>query len=160
MSAIYPLTLLYDAGCPVCALEMDHLRARNEAGRLVFVDISAAGFDPTPYGATFEAMDAEIHAVRADGQLMKGVQVLRLAYEAVGLGWVMRPVGWGPLRGASDVAYRLFARHRRTISRVAAPLIHGVRAVRARQMARAMRQCADGACSLDPKADHNEGRRT
>ena len=25
----YPLTLFYDAGCPVCALEMDHLRARN-----------------------------------------------------------------------------------------------------------------------------------
>ncbi len=156
MSTIYPLILLYDAGCPVCALEMDHLRARNAAGRLAFVDISAPGFDPTPYGATLAQMDAEIHALRADGQLMKGVQVLRLAYEAVGLGWVMRPVGWGPLRGASDVAYRLFARHRRSISRVAAPLINGVRTLRARQMARRMRRCAGGACPVD----HNEGRST
>lgn len=155
MSAIYPLTLLYDAACPVCALEMDHLRARNDAGRLAFVDISAPGFDPTPYGATLAQMDAEIHALAADGRLMKGVQVLRLAYEAVGLGWVMRPVGWGPLRGVSDVAYRLFARHRRTVSRVAAPLIDGVRALRARQMARRMRRCAGGACTMD----HNdEGR--
>lgn len=155
MSAIYPLTVLYDAACPVCALEMDHLRARNAAGRLVFVDIGAPGFDPAPYGATLAQMDAEIHALRADGQLMKGVQVLRLAYEAVGLGWVMRPVGWGPLRGVSDVAYRLFARHRHTISRVAAPLIDGVRACRARQMARRMRQCAEGgACTVD----HEEGR--
>lgn len=154
MSAIYPLTLLYDAACPVCALEMDHLRARNDAGRLVFVDISAPGFDPTPYGASYEAMDAEIHALRADGQLMKGVQVLRLAYEAVGLGWVMRPAGWGPLRGPADVAYRAFARHRRTISRAAAPLIEGVRALRAWQMARRMRRCAEGACTMD----RNEGR--
>ncbi|MEQ1806344.1 MAG: DCC1-like thiol-disulfide oxidoreductase family protein [Burkholderiaceae bacterium] len=40
MSSIYPLTLLYDATCPVCALEMDHLRSRNAAGQLVFVDRS------------------------------------------------------------------------------------------------------------------------
>ncbi|MBL0730372.1 thiol-disulfide oxidoreductase DCC family protein [Piscinibacter sp. HJYY11] len=154
MSAIYPLTLLYDAACPVCALEMDHLRARNDAGRLVFVDISAPGFDPTPFGASLEAMDAEIHALRADGQLMKGVQVLRLAYEAVDLGWVMRPVGWGPLRGPADVAYRVFARHRRTISRAAAPLIDGVRALRAWQMARRMRQCSGGTCTVH----QDEGR--
>jgi predicted DCC family thiol-disulfide oxidoreductase YuxK len=153
MSNIYPLTLLYDAACPVCALEMDHLRARNDAGRLAFVDISAPGFDPAPYGATFAEMDAQIHAVRADGQLMKGVQVLRLAYEAVGLGWVMRPVGFAPLRGPSELAYRLFARHRRTISRIAAPLIDGVRACCARQMARRMRDCADGACTMS----RNEG---
>ncbi|HEY0817295.1 MAG TPA: DUF393 domain-containing protein [Rhizobacter sp.] len=156
MSNIYPLTLLYDAACPVCALEMDHLRARNDAGRLVFVDISAPGFDPAPYGATLAAMDAEIHAVRADGQLMKGVQVLRLAYEAVGLGWVMRPAGWAPLRGPADLAYRAFARHRRTISRVAAPLIDGVRALRAWQTARRMRRCAQGTCTVN----RDEGRTT
>ena len=156
MNTIYPLTLLYDAACPVCALEMDHLRARNDAGRLVFVDISAPGFDPTPYGACLDAMNAEIHALRADGQLMKGVQVLRLAYEAVGLGWVMRPAAWGPLRGPAEVAYRVFARNRRTISRAAAPLIDAVRALRARQMARRMQQCAGGACSVD----QDEGRTT
>jgi predicted DCC family thiol-disulfide oxidoreductase YuxK len=154
VSHIYPLTLLYDAACPVCALEMDHLRARNDAGRLVFIDISAPGFDPAPYGATLAEMDAEIHALRADGQLMKGVQVLRLAYEAVGLGWVMRPAGWAPLRGPADVAYRLFARHRRTISRAAAPLIDGVRALRAWQATRRMRRCARGACTVN----HDEGR--
>ena len=26
--ATYPLTLFYDAACPVCSLEMDHLRER------------------------------------------------------------------------------------------------------------------------------------
>lgn len=139
----YPLTLLYDAGCPVCSLEMDHLRARNDAGRLVFVDITAPGFDPAPYGATLEAMNAEIHARRADGEVIHGVQVLRLAYEAVGLGWVFRPTAWPPLRVASEVAYRLFARYRQPISRATAPLIDGLRTLRARRMAERMRECGE-----------------
>jgi predicted DCC family thiol-disulfide oxidoreductase YuxK len=148
MSAVYPLTLLYDATCAVCSLEMDHLRSRNAAGRLLFIDISAPGFDPAPFGATLDDMNAEIHARRADGQLIRGVQVLRLAYEAVGLGWVLRPTAWAPLRGLSEVGYRLFARHRISISRHAAPLINGIRRLRAHSMARRMRSCQAGACDL------------
>lgn len=155
MSATYPLTLLYDASCPVCSLEMDHLRARNQQGLLVFIDIHAAGFDPAPFGATLADMNAEIHARRADGEVIRGVQVLRLAYEAVGLGWVLRPTAWWPLRALSEEGYRLFARHRMRISRHAAPLIGAVRQLRARSMARRMRECHGGACDL-PSQD--EGR--
>ncbi len=146
MSANYPLTLLYDARCAVCALEMDHLRERGQQrgdGRLVFIDISAPGFDPLPYGATLAAMNAEIHAIRPDGSVLRGVPVLRLAYAAVGLGWVLRPTGWAPLRPLFDAGYRVFARHRQTLSRVAAPLIQGLRAHR---MAQRMKACQAGAC--------------
>ena len=152
MAATYPLTLLYDAQCPVCSLEMDHLRSLNQEGKLVFVDITAPGFDPAPYGVPLAAMDAEIHARRADGQVIRGVQVLRLAYEAVGLGWVMRPTAWAPLRALSDVGYRIFARHRREISRVAAPVITAIRAHRARRMAARMRDCASGGCDLPERS--------
>ena len=158
MSMIYPLTLLYDASCSVCSLEMDHLRSRNAEGLLRFIDITATGFDPAPYRATLAEMNAEIHARRADGQVIRGVQVLRLAYEAVGLGWVLKPTGWAPLRAVSEAGYRLFARHRRTVSRVAAPLINALRAHRARRMAERMRECveggANGACSLDNQGDN------
>lgn len=134
MDTIYPLTLLYDANCAVCSLEMDHLRSLNAEGRLHFVDISAPGFDPTPYGVLLSAMDAEIHAR---------------------LGWVLRPTAWAPLRGLSDVGYRLFARHRRRISRAAAPLIQAIRSHRARRMAERMRECAGGACEMP---EHNNRR--
>jgi len=154
MSAVYPLTLLYDAQCAVCSLEMDHLRSRNHEGKLQFVDITEPGFDPAPYGATLAAMNAEIHARRADGQVISGVQVLRLAYEAVGLGWVFRPTAWAPLRAFSEAGYRVFARHRQPISRVAAPLINLLREGRARRLAKRMRECAAGACNID-----NHGRR-
>ncbi|HET7792111.1 MAG TPA: DUF393 domain-containing protein [Rhizobacter sp.] len=154
MNTVYPVTLLYDASCPVCALEMDHLRARNHEGRLRFVDISAAGFDPAPYGATLAEMDAELHACGADGRLVVGVPALRLAYETVGLGWVMRPTGWGPFRPLADAGYRLFARHRRRISAAAAPVIDAIRAHRARRMAERMRRCAEGQCEV-----HHHDRR-
>jgi predicted DCC family thiol-disulfide oxidoreductase YuxK len=148
----HPLTLLYDAACPVCALEMDHLRARNGAGRLAFVDISQPGFDPTPYGASLAAMDAEIHGVWADGTPVRGLEALRLAYAAVGLGWVLRPTGLAPLRPLFDAGYRLFARYRRPISRAAAPLIEALRRHRARRVAAGIARCHAGLCARpDPK---------
>jgi len=153
MTATYPLALLYDAQCPVCSLEMDHLRERCRDGRLQFVDISRPGFDAARFGLTFEAVDAEIHGIRPDGSVLKGVEVLRLAYAAAGLGWVMRPTGWAPLRPLFDIGYRVFARHRRRISIAAAPLIDAVRAQRARRMARAMHDCGAGACNVDRSAD-------
>ena len=151
--AVYPLTLLYDGACPVCSLEMDHLRARNVAGKLAFVDIATPGFDPTPWGATWAEMNASIHAVRADGSVITGVEVLRLAYLAVGLGWLLAPTGWAPLKPAFEAGYLVFARHRRTLSRLAAPLIVAVRNRRARHMASRMQACADGACKRADEVD-------
>lgn len=150
----YPLTLFYDAACPVCSLEMDHLRARCRDGRLRFEDISQPGFDAARFGLTHDAVDAEIHGIRPDGTVLKGVEVLRLAYAAAGLGWVMRPTGWTPLRPMFDRGYRLFARHRRRISAAAAPLIDAIRAQRARRVAQAMRDCSAGACRVDQHHEH------
>jgi predicted DCC family thiol-disulfide oxidoreductase YuxK len=150
----YPLTLLYDGACPVCELEMSHLRARCVDGRLVFVDISAPGFDAARYGLTLAQLNAEIHALRPDGSVLTGAEVLRLAYDAAGLGWVLRATAWKPLKPAFDAAYRVFARHRQTISRTLAPLIHGARVLRsrqrARQMAQRMQACHQGRCDTHP----------
>jgi predicted DCC family thiol-disulfide oxidoreductase YuxK len=135
MPTDYPLKIFYDASCPVCALEMDELRARDAAGRLELVDMSASGFDAACHGFTHADLDAAIHAVRPDGSVVRGMPALRLAYVAAGLGWLLRPTGFGPLRPAFDAAYRIFARHRKTISRTLAPAIAAVRAHRQRRSA-------------------------
>jgi len=155
----YPLTLFYDAACPVCSLEMDHLRERDAAKRLLFIDIGAPGFDAAAYGVTLQAMNAEIHAKRPDGSMLKGVEVLRLAYEAVGLGWVLRASAWPLLRPAFDVAYSSFARHRIAISSAAAPLIRSLRNLRARRALRRMRECGSGACAAGHATGHATDRR-
>jgi predicted DCC family thiol-disulfide oxidoreductase YuxK len=146
----YPLTLLYDGTCPVCNLEMDNLKARSSEGLLRFVDISLPGFDPTPYGATLPAMNALIHAQRADGSLVIGVEVFRLAYAAVGLGRLTAPTGWPVLRPLVDAAYAVFARHRMFASRVAMPLITWIAARRA--LARS-KHCNQGVCALPHHSD-------
>ena len=127
----YPLKIFYDASCPVCALEMDHLRARDTGGRLEMVDLSAPGFDASCHGFAHADLDAAIHAVRPDGSVVRGMPVLRLAYRAAGLGWLLRPTGIGPLRPLFDAAYRGFARNRKSFSRALAPAIAALRARRA-----------------------------
>ena len=149
MNTSYPLTLLYDAACPVCSLEMDHLRERDTQSRLAFIDIAAPGFDAGHYGTTLAALDAQIHALRPDGTRLIGLPALREAYEAVGLGWVLRPTAWGLLAPLADAGYRLFARHRRPISRAAAPLISALRHWRAHRTVQRMAQCQAGACKVD-----------
>jgi predicted DCC family thiol-disulfide oxidoreductase YuxK len=156
MTATYPLTLLYDANCPVCALEMDHLRERDTLERLVFVNIAEPGFDPNRYGASLADMNAEIHAVAPGGRLLRGVEVLRLAYSAVGLGWVTHATGWPVMRPLFDLGYRLFAKHRMRFSAVFGPTILAVRQrrakSRARDMARRMRRCTDR-CPMSSRND-------
>ena len=153
----YPLTLLFDGRCPVCTLEMDHLRERDTAHRLRLIDFTLPGFDPAPWGSTLEAMNAEIHGYTADGRELRGMAALRLAYAAVDLGWVLRPTGIGPLRALFDLGYRGFARHRRTISRLAAPLIEVVRLHRARAALQRMATCREGACAMPRSATEEEG---
>jgi len=132
MASDYPLKVFYDASCPVCALEMEQLRRRDAAGRLELVDMSAPGFDAACHGFAHADLDAAIHAVRPDGTMVRGMAVLRLAYAAAGLGWLVRPTGFGPLRPLFDAAYRAFARNRKSISRALAPAIAALRARRAR----------------------------
>jgi predicted DCC family thiol-disulfide oxidoreductase YuxK len=131
MAPDYPLKIFYDASCPVCALEMDQLGARDKGERLVLVDMSAPRFDARCHGFSHAELDAAIHAMRPDGSVVRGMEVLRLAYAAAGLGWLLRPSAVGPLRPAFDAAYRVFARHRKAISRTLGPAISAVRARRA-----------------------------
>lgn len=146
------LTLLYDAACPVCALEMDHLWERNALGRLAFVDIADPAFDPTAWGATLAELQAQIHGVRPDGTHLVGLAALREAYQAVGLGWVLGATAWPPLKPVANVAYRVFARHRQRISSTAAPLIALVRHWRAHRVSQRMARCQDGACNVSPNS--------
>lgn len=145
-ASIYPLTLLYDRSCLVCQTEMDALRDRDAAhGRLRFVDISEAGFDPAPYGRTLAELNAVIHGVTADGRLVSGMETLRLAYAAAGLGWMLRPTGWPLLQPLFDRAYAGFARRRYGISAAFAPVLERAAAWRT---ARRLQRCQGGRCDL------------
>ncbi len=110
--------LLYDERCPFCSLEVRFLQRWNKRGRLSVEDISDPAFDATRYGLTDHEVHAILHAVNDDGTVVRRMDAVRAAYDAVGLGWVMAPTTWPLLRRLSDAAYELFARHRVRVGRV------------------------------------------
>lgn len=118
-----PLTVFYDGACPVCAFEIEALRRRDACGRLQVVDISAPGFDATGHGFRQSALEASIHVVASDGEVIRGATALRRIYRAVGLGWLVAPTAWPGVQALSDRAYRVFAKRRHRISRMLAPML-------------------------------------
>lgn len=150
MKPIYPMTLLYDGACVICRNEVAMLRRRDRHGRLRFVDIAAPGFDARAWAAQAGVpalpgaaeLDARIHAVTAGREILVGLDVLRHAWRAAGLGWIAGPLGWRALRPFAERAYLLFARHRHALSRRLARL-----------WGREAGACASGACGINRKGN-------
>lgn len=149
-TAIYPLTLYYESACALCNAEMSNLMLRNTQGLLVFADVSAPGFCALPEGASMADLLHLIHARRADGQLVRGVEVFRLAYEAVGLSWVTTALRLPVLGKLAERLYPTLARNRHRIPRVVASLLFegAIRRAAEKAAAQGMR-CAPGdSCRL------------
>jgi len=106
------LTILFDGLCPICAREIAFMRRRDRHGRLGFIDIAAAEFDPQDWGLSTPQAIARIHAFDAQGRMLEGMEVFRRAYGLIGLGWIVAWSGWPLLRPIADLGYRLFARIR------------------------------------------------
>jgi predicted DCC family thiol-disulfide oxidoreductase YuxK len=141
----YPLTILYDESCPLCKLEIDNLKARNHRALLNFIDVSDENFDGVNYAATREHMMEIIHAMKPDGSLIQGVEVFRLAYSAVGLGWITAATGFPILKNFFDWTYPYIARNRYRLSGRFSGLLFQIAAMRAERRSRA---CKNGVCDL------------
>ena len=113
----YPLEFLYDGQCPICLFDVARLQRRDGQHRLLFVDISAPDFQPARYGRTREDLLARIHGRRADGVMVDGPEVFRLALAAVGWRRLVALSRWPVLHGLTEMGYRVFARHRVLLSR-------------------------------------------
>jgi len=137
---IYPLTLYFDASCPLCRREMNFLVARDRRCRLRLLDVSAAGFH-NDTGIPVATLMARMHARRGDGALVSGVEVFRLAYEAVGLAWVVRPLRTPGLAHLFEQLYRLVARHRNRAPHWLSSALFGHGTL--------LPACRDGVCRVD-----------
>lgn len=113
----YPMTIYYDASCPLCNAEINNLKQRSTDGRLAFVDISAPGFASLPPGVTLAQMMALIHARKADGSVISGMEVFRLAYGAAGIGWVAGALSVPVIGAVAQRLYPWIARNRQRFPR-------------------------------------------
>jgi len=112
----FPLRVFYDGACVVCASEIEHYRRRDQAGRLVSIDISAADFDPHLYGIPLPALMYELHAIDRQGTIYRGIDAfwaIWQAFPASPLFWLLgRLVTLPLLRPLARLGYRGFARIR------------------------------------------------
>lgn len=117
------LTIYFDGRCPLCLAEIHLLRARNRRGLLQFVDVTAQDYRESSHGVSCDAALANIHARLGDNTLLRGPAVFAEAYRRADLllgAWLFSRPRLQPLLA---FAYRVFARHRQTISRIAGPLL-------------------------------------
>ena len=120
----YPLTVYYDASCPLCRAEMETLKARDGDDRLRLVDCSAAAFDATTcaaQGVTRTMMMERIHARDASGRWLVGLDVFAAVYGAAGFPRFARIYASRWLRPLLDRAYPWIATHRYALSRFGLP---------------------------------------
>ncbi|PKM31347.1 MAG: DUF393 domain-containing protein [Gammaproteobacteria bacterium HGW-Gammaproteobacteria-11] len=113
----WPLTLFYDGDCPLCLREIHMFENRNHQQNLLLEDIAAKDTTPLP-GLSREQMLDCLHARFADGRVVTGIDATYWSYHAVGLGWVIKPLGWRWARPFWQMAYRLFCRLRPGIARL------------------------------------------
>jgi predicted DCC family thiol-disulfide oxidoreductase YuxK len=112
------LTIYFDGACAFCRTEVAALRGRDRHGALAFIDIAAPGFAAFPAGTDMAALQAQLHSVTRDGEVLRGLDSMQAAYALVGLGWVVLPLRIRALRPPLEWAYGQFARHRYRISRL------------------------------------------
>lgn len=148
----YPLTIYYDESCPLCKLEIDNLKARNNQELLQFIDVSITGFNDDNAPASQAEMMEIIHARKADGTVVSGVEVFRLAYGAVGLGWLTAPTNLPLLKPFCDWLYPHIARNRYFLSNRFSGVLFKIakdRAIRreAKRAAQQSKACHDDQCT-------------
>jgi len=117
----YPLTVYYDASCPLCRTEIATMKARDAQDRLALVDCSPVDFSDdacTLQGVTRDELMARIHARDAAGRWLRGIDVFAAVYRAAGLTWIARVYELRWLRPLLDRAYPWVADHRQALSRL------------------------------------------
>jgi len=104
--------VFYDGGCPLCRREIDWLMRRDRLKRIRFTDINAPGFAASSLGLTDVQLLQEIHGRLPDGTIIRGVEVFRQLYGAIGFHWMAACSRLPVIRQALDIGYHLFAKNR------------------------------------------------
>ena len=132
------IEVYYDGMCPLCTREMRMLQRRDSRQLIRFVDITAEDFDVESVGVSMHELMGSIHGRLRDGTLIKGVEVFRHLYAAVGFRRLAEMSRIPGIAGLLDVAYRTFAKNRLRLTG----------------------RCAEEACTVGTEpADMREGRR-
>ena len=124
MTIIYPLTIYYDASCPLCATEMHTIKETDFENKLILVDCSSDEFSEPAFCPTDKVtMMERIHAQDATGAWIKGVDVFAVAYNAAGFKQLGSVWGSATLKPLLSRIYPFIADNRQWLSRTPLPYL-------------------------------------
>lgn len=123
-------TVYYDGACPVCNVEVSHIRSRDRHQVMNFIDISSPSFQADETGRSQQQLMSRIHAQTEDGQWETGMPVLRQMYHHAGLSHWLAWTAYPGLSRAFDGLYGWFANHRMAISRYSRPVLRVLEKIR------------------------------
>ena len=106
------IEVFFDGDCPLCSKEIALLQRLDKESKIVFTDIKSSSFDPSVYGLTFDEFMAEIRGRLPDGTMIKGVEVFRRLYVAVGFSKIVLLTRLPLVASMLEFGYRLFAKNR------------------------------------------------
>ena len=113
-----PLTIYYDASCPLCTSEMAAIKSRDASGLLTMVDCSGTMSPFEPNGdVTAEAMMRALHARTTDGRWLVGVPAYEAIFRAAGFPRLASLAAHPRLRPLWDRIYVWVARNRHRLPR-------------------------------------------
>jgi predicted DCC family thiol-disulfide oxidoreductase YuxK len=119
------LKTFYDGGCPLCSKEIAHYRRIDSAGRIDWIDITAADAELAAAGLDLPTAMRRLHVREPNGEVVSGVPAFLAIWRRLPR-WHLLAAAVSALRltGPLEWAYVRFADRR------------------------FRRRCADGACSL------------
>lgn len=90
------------------------LQKRDEKkGSICFVDVSDPAYDPKENAdISFEQAMERIHAIFPDGKVITDVEVFRVLYEQVGLGWIYAVTRIPAVEAVANMVYNVWAKYR------------------------------------------------
>jgi predicted DCC family thiol-disulfide oxidoreductase YuxK len=108
----WQIQVFYDGDCPLCVREISFLKRLDKRQQIRFTDIAAKSFESSDYGISQETLMSVIHGRLPDGTWIRGVEVFRRLYAAVGLGSIVWMTRLPVVSRLLDGGYKLFARNR------------------------------------------------
>ena len=108
----FTIEVFFDGACPICRREIAFLRRLDRRRRVRFTDLALLDSASAIDGVTWNELMAEIHGRLPNGSWIKGVEVFRQLYSAVGFAPLVRATRWIGIEQVLEAAYAAFARRR------------------------------------------------
>ena len=108
----WQVEVFFDGACPLCRREINLLRRLDRRRRVLFTDISDAGFVPEEHGKAMPDLMAQIHGRLPDRTWIVGLEVFRRLYAAVGFRRLVAATRLPLVSHGLEIGYRLFAKNR------------------------------------------------